>query len=375
MAIIRQMKITDVDSKKTSNLLYSIFDALPDALIVSTKYSREIVYCNVGALSLFHVASADEFYKLKGSSFHKNKLTETELLEIEKNLNSNGEWKSEMEFVTLKGREFWGAILIKAISIENEKYNLVRITDITHRVQVRNDMLAFVDMKKRDIANEQRKKNVAMVIHGEQQERQRFSKELHDGIGQLLTAIRLQVSAIDVEEGDPLNAQKQKIKDTIDTTITEVKRISHNLMPSAIEDFGLLAAIENLCHMVPQEIEIEYHLDEKINELKLSKNIQFAVYRIAQEAMNNAIKYSGAKKMFVNFSFIDEHELLMNIHDYGKGFKHDKIASFYESHTIGSGLNNMRERAEIIHARLLINSTLGEGTSVKLFIPLLTENR
>ncbi|MCX6180811.1 MAG: PAS domain S-box protein [Bacteroidetes bacterium] len=367
---VTQKRHTELELLRRKALLKSIVKELPDAIILTDAHTRKVASCNDSAMKLFQVDSEEELKDRIGKDFHKVPPTYKELKEVQASLAQKGVWKGEIEYVSSKGRNFWGSIVIKRIQVLETSYNLIRIADITYRVKERENMVAFLEMKKKQAATEAKQKNLSLMIHGQEQERQRFSKELHDGIGQVLTAIRLQVSALEIADISTFPIQKQKIKNTIDSTISEVKRISHNLMPSAIEDFGLTAALENLCQMVPHSMGATFENDPQMSDYKLSKKEQFAIYRIAQEAVNNAVKHSMATKIKVSFSVTNENEMLLKIEDNGKGFKQEKIMSFYESHTIGSGLNNMKERAELINARLSIESHSGEGTVVGLLLPL-----
>jgi PAS domain S-box-containing protein len=367
---ITQKKIAEIDAEHRIQMFYSIFNEVPDALILVDPSTRQNIKCNVSAVKLFEVESEEELLHIKGTEFHKNPPSKESIELMSQKINEAGFFEQELEYVTKKGKVFWGNLVIKKIEMMGAVYSLVRITDITDKVKERENILAFLELQKRDLDNKQKQKNLALIIHGQEQERQRFSKELHDGIGQVLTAVRLQVSALETQDEVQFNYLKKKINNTIDSTISEVKRISSNLMPSAIEDFGLLGALEHLCHLVPSTMAVDFKYDVKDSQFKLSKNEQFAIYRIAQEAINNAVKHSSATVLKVCFELQSEHELLLKIEDNGKGFKQDKIISFYENHTISSGLNNMKERAELINAKLLINSNLGEGTKLNLVIPL-----
>lgn len=362
--------LADLKLKSSERLWSTIVNEIPSAIVLTKADTKEILFCNADALKIFQVDSEEEFKSVKGEVFHKKVPDAIFFSAIEDSLQTRGIWKSEVEYVGKKGREFWGELIIKRILIDDQIYDLVKVRDITKKVKEKADLLAFVEMKKRDIANQQKQKNLSLIIHGQDKERQRFSKELHDGIGQMLTAVRLQVAALDLDNEEAFKSQKQKINKTIDSTISEVKRISSNLMPSAIEDFGLLGALEHLTNLVPPSIAVVFTHDEFFDTYKLSQKEQFATYRIAQEAVNNAVKYSAATRITVSLTKHSDSELLLQINDDGKGFKQDKLLAFYKNHTIGSGLNNMKERAELIQARLLINSILGEGTSINLFIPL-----
>jgi signal transduction histidine kinase len=202
------------------------------------------------------------------------------------------------------------------------------------------------------------RERAATLIEGQENERRRIINDLHDGVGQLLTAVRMRVELL--EDNHHL---KEEIKTQINETIAEVKRISYNVMPQALVDFGLEAALKGLCDTVKKyaPLKIDFRYVRECNHV-LNFEITIAVFRIAQEALNNIVKHAAATQ--VTFHVIDkEDELYVVIEDNGKGFRETKIST-------GSGLRNIRERAKLLNGNVEINSTEGHGSVIEVHIPI-----
>lgn len=210
--------------------------------------------------------------------------------------------------------------------------------------------------------NEREKKlaraRASALLEGQENERRRIIKELHDGVGQLLTAVRMRVEMIEDE-----TTLKEEIKGRINETIAEVRRISYNVMPQALVDFGLEAALRGLCDSIKRYANLEVDLTYvKEVEHRVNFEVSTALFRIAQEGLNNIVKYAGATS--VNLHVIDkEEEIYMMLEDNGKGFDTSLKRE-------GMGLLNIHERAELLNGTAEIHSTPGEGTTIEVFIPI-----
>lgn len=200
------------------------------------------------------------------------------------------------------------------------------------------------------------------LLEGQEKERTRIIKELHDGVGQLLTAVRMRVEMLENED-----ELKQEIKKQINETIAEVRRISYNVMPQALVDFGLEAALRGLCDAIRRyaNLEIDFTYVREYDH-KLNFEISTALFRIAQEALNNVVKYADAS--LVNLNVIDqEDEIYMAVEDNGKGFDQSKAEAN------GMGLQHIRERAKLLNGSAEIHAAPGEGTVIEICIPILKQ--
>jgi signal transduction histidine kinase len=202
------------------------------------------------------------------------------------------------------------------------------------------------------------------TIDGQDLERQRLSRELHDGIGQNLIAIRLKLGAIE----DNLSAQEnEKIKSVIvmaDNLIDEVRAISNALMPPALHEFGLNSVVRQLCNTLNESKGIAIDFQGEISGTNLSRKSRLYIFRVIQEIINNVAKHSEADK-FTIYAETKDETLTINISDNGKGFNAGSPCS-----SSGHGLSNIKERIDLIKGSLTLNSSEGNGTQFKITIPV-----
>lgn len=207
------------------------------------------------------------------------------------------------------------------------------------------------------------KENSLKLIEGQEVERKRISRELHDGLGQLLTATRFRLGEIK-DNGEV----KGEIKKLLDETLFEVRRISNNLMPSVLIDFGLKAGLQRLAGQIEETSGVKVSLlyeDENNGNSQLPFDVTTNVYRIIQEALNNMVKYAEATEAEVAI-FESNENIIVEIADNGKGFEVN-----WNSET--RGLKNMKERVNILKGTFDIKSQSGKGTVIFCEIPILNK--
>ena len=201
-------------------------------------------------------------------------------------------------------------------------------------------------------------------IEGEEKERQRLSRELHDGIGQYLVSVKMKLESLLYLDQHEVKEQISKIRTDFDKIVEEIRRISNNLMPSVLEAFGIVFAIRNLCVETSEHTGLRISLDFKGDFESLNKTIKTYIFRIAQEALNNTVKHARATN--VELMLIrQKDEVLFKIRDNGKGFNIQEIKS-----GTGHGMNNMRERVNLLRGSIDIESHKNEGTQITINIPV-----
>jgi signal transduction histidine kinase len=217
------------------------------------------------------------------------------------------------------------------------------------------------------LIDEQEIKTYNAMLEGQEEERMRISADLHDRLGSMLSTIKLMFSAL----GDKIDraqednrTQLDKANHLIDHACDEVRRISHNLGSGMVASFGLVKSLEELCDSIYQtgKINCTFSSHNMIEDLPLTTEIE--IYRIVQEALNNAIKHAKAKKIEVQISKI-EQEVNVHIADDGIGFK---VAEKLQSDSMG--LLSIQKRAEKIGGQLHIDSFEGRGTTLIIEIPI-----
>ncbi len=188
--------------------------------------------------------------------------------------------------------------------------------------------------------------------------------ELHDNLGQVASLIKINLNTLQLDDRAKAT---QKIEDTKELTrqlITDIKSISVSLNGDLIAKIGLLKGIENEIEKLTKTGEFITELKTEGTPVVLNENTTIILYRMTQEIINNIVKHSGARH--INF-FISSSENLFTlvIHDDGVGFSlNEKLSSG------GSGLHNLKSRAELIHAQFTIQSAPGEGTKICIELPL-----
>ena len=218
-----------------------------------------------------------------------------------------------------------------------------------------------------ELFNEQQKRAEA-VLEAEEMERQRIARDLHDGVGQLLSATKLNFNAItnDITLDNKQTEEKlHKSISMIDDSIKEIRNISHNMMPATLQHFGIIKAIEEFTDRMnlagKSNINFEYF---EVDEDKLNSTFKLMLYRITQEIINNTIKHADASN--INIQLIgDENELVLTIEDNGTGFDVQKAMK-----EEGIGLKNIQLRVDYLKGILNIDSTIGKGTTTIIEIPL-----
>lgn len=347
-------------------MLEIVYNQSPDALFVISPKSEKILSCNETAMQMFHLSvdstlvTYRKLFEIEQASIFWNG--------IHNQLLAYGVVNFEATCRLENGSKIVGETTLKSFTINGVEHLLMRISDSTDKVKQREDQIALLNMKQQHTEQLYRQRNLETLVHGQEIERQRISKELHDGIGQMLTAIRLQVASLTSPDDVDFKENKKETNEMIDETISEVKRISNNLMPSAIADLGLLPALENLFSKIPKEIQVEFSYSEFIKSIHFTKQQEIGIYRILQEAINNTLKYAQSSCISLQISVENVNILQFLYVDNGIGFEMNKELDGVANHK-GNGLINMKERAKMINADFCVNSSVGTGTEIKLIIP------
>jgi signal transduction histidine kinase len=212
------------------------------------------------------------------------------------------------------------------------------------------------------------------MLEGQEIERKRLSKEIHDGLGPLLSTIRLNLESLSSQLGEnqanaTVHHKLDNIYHLIDTLAHDMRDLSHALMPKVLEDFGLGAALESLCnHFNDLETVELFYYDGGFSE-RLNKSIELNLYRIAQELLNNAIKHSGATK--INLQLIRHlQSIVLMVEDNGIGFDKEQAIGANQ----GIGLKNIQTRTKMLGGTFFIDTLKGEGTTATCEIPLNMKN-
>lgn len=206
------------------------------------------------------------------------------------------------------------------------------------------------------------------VIEGEEAERSRLAGDLHNGLGGLLSGIKINLSSMKenaVITHDNINAFNHAIS-LLDTSISELRRIAHNLMPETLNHYGIKTALEDFCSQVAPAGQPKISLHYFGDDIRYSKDVELTIYRVIQELVNNALKHAEAESISIEV-FSEPKRLFVQVADNGKGFqKSDNLKDCQ-----GKGLNNISDRITALNGKIDIWSQPGEGTEISVEITLL----
>ena len=196
------------------------------------------------------------------------------------------------------------------------------------------------------------------IIQTEERERRRFAKDLHDGLGPLLSTARMSISALSQLKGDE---HSKAVLDNANTVINEavesIKEISNNLSPHVLTNFGLASAIRNFAQRVGQTKSINISFDTKLTDAdRFDSNLEVVLYRATCELINNTIKHAEATKIDISLEKI-QRTIVIKYDDNGKGFDQETVRPSEN----GMGLSNISSRLNSVNGVFVINSAPGDG--------------
>ncbi|GGG74939.1 hypothetical protein GCM10007415_03130 [Parapedobacter pyrenivorans] len=215
--------------------------------------------------------------------------------------------------------------------------------------------------------NEQKFRSI-LVLEGQEEERKRIAMNIHDGIGQLLTSLKFQLASIDIGKHQEAHSKLDEINQLVGNVIQEVRRVTFNLNPPVLSDYGLAAGLKTLAQEIDRtsQAEVAFRNDTGFSQ-RMNSKVENNVFRIVQEALNNAIKYAASERIDLMLQHDDTY-LVVTVRDFGRGFEKQATDTIHAD--FGHGFLNMRERAAYINGTLDIQSEKDRGTIVKLFVPL-----
>ncbi|MFL5752279.1 MAG: tetratricopeptide repeat protein [Bacteroidia bacterium] len=237
---------------------------------------------------------------------------------------------------------------------------------ILREIQLNTERMNAIE-EKRILQEKQQKELLNVVIHAQEEERRKIALDIHDGLGQLLSGIKLKLQlALTGAAISPQTKETLKhIQDLNADSIAESKSITSNLLPYNIRDFGLVAAVKNLCYNSNQLNVSKLTFYAQDVPRKLPGDLEISVYRILQELINNALKHANATEIFVQL-FYRENRLILQVEDNGSGF----VPADASLKANSMGLKNISSRVHLLGGHLEIDSAPGTGTTTVIEFPL-----
>lgn len=214
-----------------------------------------------------------------------------------------------------------------------------------------------------EMRRETENKVLSAVIKTEEKERQRFAKELHDGLGPLLSVVKMLVSGFDVKNSSEVNEKiKQNLKQAVDEAIVSVRDISANISPHILNNFGLTDAVDSFIKKLRPAEGIDIKFTTNLGNRRFNYNVEVIMYRVICELINNTLRHAEANKIRVDLQ-VEDDILYLDYTDNGIGFNVDREATKY-----GMGLDNMQYRLKSGNGDIQINSDRGKGMHARAYI-------
>ncbi|QMU27144.1 ATP-binding protein [Adhaeribacter radiodurans] len=238
--------------------------------------------------------------------------------------------------------------------------------------ETKEALLIATNQKYQQEINEQKLRST-YLLEGQEEERKRVAREIHDGLGQMLTALKygLEKTSDAVPNTEITQQNLNELRQLVSQTITEARTISFNLMPAVLSDFGLASALKLLSNQVASGSSVNVSFNTNWNGKRLAKNVEIGLYRVSQEALHNAVKYAGANSITVDLQ-AKKKFIHLSISDNGHGFKLDTLTLPTGKTGLAQGISNMKERVFLLNGHIQINSKPGQGTQIHVKIPFLT---
>jgi signal transduction histidine kinase len=217
-----------------------------------------------------------------------------------------------------------------------------------------------------EIAN-QKEIRTKSILEAEEKERRRIAQDLHDGVGQLLSAAKLNLSNLESKikvETEDQKVAMQNALTLVDDSVKEVRAVSHNMMPNTLIKLGLGSAVREFITKLGNAPTLKVDLEIVGLDTRLNDQVETVLYRVIQEIVNNIIKHAKASQISMQL-IRHETELNVMIEDNGIGFDTNKLDTFD-----GIGLKGIQTRIEFLNGSVHFDSSIGRGTTVIIDVPL-----
>lgn len=272
--------------------------------------------------------------------------------------------KLEMEQAQ-KARRTWQRNALLALAALLLAVLVLLYRNNQHIRRLRQQEQTLHEQRVNDLLKQQEIRSLDAMMQGQEKERERIAKDLHDRLGSMLSAIKLQFSALEGRIAEMESQQKeqyQRVFHLLDDAVTEVRRISHDMVRGTLTQFGLQGALEDLRSAIEVPGKLQVELNVFGLEQRLDQKLEIAVYRMVQEMVSNALKHARADHLSVQ---ITRSAAMLNliVEDNGRGF--DPAAA-----SEGMGMGNIRARAAEFGGSVQVDSKAGRGTSITVDIPL-----
>jgi len=282
--------------------------------------------------------------------------------------NRKKDWTAEIEITTRNNSAIW--LEMSIIPIKNttsKQQTFLLCSDITK--QKHNKV--GLEQKSKEEYDEKiqlQKIQSSQIVEAQEEERKRIAKDIHDGIGQMLTALKFNIESINTSNIESTSNKVASLKEGLGFLIKEVRSVTFNLTPPELSDYGIVPALSKLATKLSSFTGKNIYFENKTDfKNRFDSLVETNLYRVVQEAVNNALKYADSNYILITLSHsIDKLSIVID--DDGKGIDAENLIK--ESDASGMGLFFMKERISYVGGRLFINSIKNKGTRITINIDL-----
>ncbi|MDP2174304.1 MAG: PAS domain-containing sensor histidine kinase [Bacteroidota bacterium] len=328
-------ELRDVSISK--NFFNAAFNSVTDSLIVINAQG-EILDYNNSFMSILEYQYIDLKGKLITEIVKIDNLSQ-QLKKIDKDLNVH---TYQSEIIT-ENRTIVVECSLSSVDPDKKLY-LIKLQDLTDKI------------------NEEARR-IATIIKTQEEERNRVASDLHDSVGQQISALKFFINAIQSQKDEKVKGELfKKTQKIINGVADEIRNICFQLMPRSIERFGLIKTVEQLADLIQFSTQITFNLNLQTKEIRLDSNLAMSVYRIVQEFINNSVKHSRCNQIDIEIK-IEKQSLFIKMSDDGIGFDMENLIK-------GNGLDNMNLRVNYLKGDIKLVSQKKKGVLLEINIPL-----
>lgn len=352
--------VTDLSEQKGIQKELTIYEEMikqNHSAILFTDMNGSIEFMNAAAISLFEYNE----HEIIGKNF-------STLIDIAViGFRLKDDFKGQQEFKTKTDKRIITQLGTSLLYQDGEPIGYVlNVTDITEKKRLEDEVVTLT-MTKLESELAAQRNQTEIIIRVQENEKEFLARELHDGVGQLLSLVKLYLEQLNTE-ADPKHQKKIiEITELVQHVVTDIKGITCGLMPLNLRNMGIESAITSLLEHYKRVSGHSIAINCKINlnDHTLDGTTSMHLYRIAQEAINNSVKYAMASSLTVMLMKL-KNSINLLVEDDGRGFSFDSKINEENSF----GLKTMVERAKLINSKFVINTTPGAGTVISVTIPI-----
>jgi two-component system sensor histidine kinase DegS len=277
-------------------------------------------------------------------------------------------WKGEVALTSRKREELWLELTIIPMNQSLGKQSLFILGNNITESKIARETIDKIKESEYEKEVQYQKNQASQIVEAQEEERKRIAKDIHDGIGQMLTALKFSVESINVENTEDAENKFSNLKKVFGQLIKDVRAVTFSLTPPELSDHGIAPAFKKMTEEISKLSGKQILFENKTDfEGRFDSLTETNLYRVGQEAVNNALKYANSNYVLVTISH-NKDLLSIMIDDNGNGFDVQEVEASEKG--LGMGLFFMKERVNYVNGRLFIQSNKGEGTRITVNIPI-----